>query len=770
MARTELGTDQIRDDSILNADVSSSAAIDFSKLATLSSGNLIIGSSGGVPTSIAVTGDIGIDDSGIASITALSVVDGDINASAAIAFSKLASLTSAQLLVGSSGNVATSVAITGDIGITNAGLTSITGDVIVNADVNSSAAIAYSKLNLSNSILNADINSSAAIAVSKLSAGTNDFVLTTVAGVPTWAIPQDAIDGSGTTGKLAEWSDSDTLTDGPTAADVLLRSILTTEGDVYFRNASIVTRLARGADGQVLTATASTVSWADAASGGHVIEDEGTPLTARDNLDFVGDAVTVTDAAPDTKVTINSTTRAEEAYVVGDALDNYSGSTTVFDLVQTYTLGAGDLTVFVNGLLQLEGASNDYVETDTDTITFNSALIVADNVQVGIVQAGTAIITPTGAIERREEFSAAGGDETFTLTTGTYTLGGKNLRVHVNGAIQLLTTNYTEDSTTTFRFASGLTASDTVSASWIEGQSSVITATAATEVRQNFSAAGGAETFTLTGGAAFTPGGDNLKVYLDGVLLQITDDYTEVGTTQVSFSVAQAPTAGQKVALVAITETGRLGTPKNRREEAVATASQTLFSLPFSYTAGGEDLEVYNDGVLMKVGAANDYVETSPTSITFNTGRTLDSKVTFIAKGTIQNLETGLPRWQKFTVAGSAFSGGTTGPESVALATLPAGGILHGVKMKSSVAWTGGSLTAYTLEVGISGTTDKYASAFDMFQAVSDTTLQLTQTFATEDHGATTAVLLTANSTTDDTGNVSTGASVDVWLLISEAV
>lgn len=37
---------------------------------------------------------------------------------------------------------------------------------------------------------------------------------------------------------------------------------------------------------------------------GHVIEDEGTPLTQRANLNFVGAGVTVTDSAPDTIVTI----------------------------------------------------------------------------------------------------------------------------------------------------------------------------------------------------------------------------------------------------------------------------------------------------------------------------------------------------------------------------------------------------------------------------------------------------------------------------------
>lgn len=44
----------------------------------------------------------------------------------------------------------------------------IADGAIVNGDINASAAIAYSKLALSNSIVNADINSSAAIADSKL--------------------------------------------------------------------------------------------------------------------------------------------------------------------------------------------------------------------------------------------------------------------------------------------------------------------------------------------------------------------------------------------------------------------------------------------------------------------------------------------------------------------------------------------------------------------------------------------------------------------------
>ena len=96
------------------------------------------------------------------------IVDADINSSAAIAFSKLASLASANILVGNASGVPTSTTVSGDVTITNAGVTAIASNVIVNADINSSAAIAYSKLALASGIVNTDISASAAVAYSKL--------------------------------------------------------------------------------------------------------------------------------------------------------------------------------------------------------------------------------------------------------------------------------------------------------------------------------------------------------------------------------------------------------------------------------------------------------------------------------------------------------------------------------------------------------------------------------------------------------------------------
>lgn len=79
-------------------------------------------------------------------------------------------LTTNSILVGVS-SVATQVdtAAQGDIAATSAGL-NIKSGVIINTDINASAAIAYSKLNLTGSIVDADVASGAAIALSKLAA------------------------------------------------------------------------------------------------------------------------------------------------------------------------------------------------------------------------------------------------------------------------------------------------------------------------------------------------------------------------------------------------------------------------------------------------------------------------------------------------------------------------------------------------------------------------------------------------------------------------
>ena len=151
----------------------------------------LTGTASAVTTNANLTGDV-TSVGNATSIASDIIVNADINSSAAIAFSKLASLTSANILVGNVSNVATSVGVTGDVTITNAGVTAIgSGKVtstmildgtILNADVNSSAGITVGKIALASNALMVGASSVG----SELAAGSNGYVLQVVGGVPTW--------------------------------------------------------------------------------------------------------------------------------------------------------------------------------------------------------------------------------------------------------------------------------------------------------------------------------------------------------------------------------------------------------------------------------------------------------------------------------------------------------------------------------------------------------------------------------------------------------
>ncbi len=151
-----------------------------------------------------------------ADIQPLSITNALINASAAIAYSKL--------------NLATS---------------------IVNADISGSAAIAYSKLNLTGNVANADLAGS--IAASKLVGSDISTVGTVTTG--TWSATTIALNkgGTGQTTKSA-------------AFDAL--SPMSASGDIIYGGASGTgTRLAKGSDTQVLTLASGVPTWAPPVTG-----------------------------------------------------------------------------------------------------------------------------------------------------------------------------------------------------------------------------------------------------------------------------------------------------------------------------------------------------------------------------------------------------------------------------------------------------------------------------------------------------------------------
>jgi len=113
---------------LVNADIKTTAAIAYSKLAALTS-NYMLAGVGGVATVCSVAGDVTMTATGTTATYAIagdSIIDADVKTTAAIAYSKLAALASANVLIGSAGNVATVTAITGDVALTNAGVTTVT--------------------------------------------------------------------------------------------------------------------------------------------------------------------------------------------------------------------------------------------------------------------------------------------------------------------------------------------------------------------------------------------------------------------------------------------------------------------------------------------------------------------------------------------------------------------------------------------------------------------------------------------------------------------
>lgn len=105
-------------------------SVPLTALANLTSAQIIVGNGSNIPTAVAVTGDVTITNAGVTAIGAGKVTNAMIVAAAGISVNKLAALTASKLVATDASGF----------------LTSTTTGLLVNADVNASAAIALSKL------------------------------------------------------------------------------------------------------------------------------------------------------------------------------------------------------------------------------------------------------------------------------------------------------------------------------------------------------------------------------------------------------------------------------------------------------------------------------------------------------------------------------------------------------------------------------------------------------------------------------------------------
>ncbi len=287
---------KITDGTITTADISAFASIDYSKLALGSSvkptdmdptgagsGNVITydgttvkwaaPAGGGAPTGAAggsLSGTYPNPTIASGAVGSTEIADGsitntDINAAAAIAYSKLA-LTNSIV----NGDITASAITTSKVADGTVTSAKIFDGTIVNTDVSPAAAIAYSKLNLNNSIVTSDLTNNS-VTVGKISATGTASATTFLRGDGSWATPAggSVADGSITTVKLADNAvATDKLADGAVTSAKIPDGAVTIAkiADQAVTTSKINT--AGATSGQVLTYNGTAVAWATPSSGG----------------------------------------------------------------------------------------------------------------------------------------------------------------------------------------------------------------------------------------------------------------------------------------------------------------------------------------------------------------------------------------------------------------------------------------------------------------------------------------------------------------------
>jgi len=124
-------TTNILDGTILDVDINSAAGIALTKLASGTSAYHIVCNGSGQPAYVQMTGDITQTNTGVTAIGTGVIVDADISGSAAIALSKLATSTPGNIVVYSASNIPTSTAMSGDVFISNSGATTIQANKVL---------------------------------------------------------------------------------------------------------------------------------------------------------------------------------------------------------------------------------------------------------------------------------------------------------------------------------------------------------------------------------------------------------------------------------------------------------------------------------------------------------------------------------------------------------------------------------------------------------------------------------------------------------------
>lgn len=300
-------------------------------------------------------------------------------------------------------------------------------DLITNTMVNSSAAIAYSKLNLATSIVNGDISGSAAIAYSKLNLN-NSIVNDDLTG----GIAADKIGGgfvdnfefsylSGVTSAIQTQLDAK-----------ILKSVVTTKGDLITATASSTpVRQAVGTDGQILVADSTQtngIKWATPASApSSALEISNLTLTTSVGSSALTIAVKTqagsdASAGDPVKVGMRSSTLTSGVY-------NQRSITGALSLVVSSgsTLGQTSAAVARLFIYLIDNAGTLELAVSQTLYSENNLVSTTAEGGAGGADSGTVVYSTTA--RSSVPFRLIGILDNTQATAGTWASAGTNLRV-----------------------------------------------------------------------------------------------------------------------------------------------------------------------------------------------------------------------------------------------------------------------------------------------------------------------------------------------------
>lgn len=321
---------------------------------------------------------------------------------------------------------------------------------------------------------------------------------------------------------------------------------------------------------------------------------------------------------------------------------------------------------------------------------------------------------------------------------------------------------------------------------------SAVTLSAAGAMAGALSLTGGASGLTVTGSTA--SGGSLVQSGTSHATAGPVDTLGDTGTADstTTFSVARirrVATGGTPGVGFGITEEFRM--PNQAGTEMIAAA------LDLIWTAVGAGAEAARIALRARVaGALVDVLSVLAGALTLRETTTPATPAAgygalwFDGSGDLNTIDDAgnvttlgsvgdeFPRWTKVTKTYTDFSTGAT-TNTVTLYTLPAGWVVHGVKLKHSTSFTGGAIAAYQVTgVGVSGgaTTKFYSTAHSIFQATGATVgkvagslppVTAAQDIESQDATSTITITVTSSGANLD---AATQGSLDVWLLLGEAV